>query len=129
MTKYEPIANRPKTVIVDVDGVIFRQEGRWPNIDLINPKKDLLPAVREKFLEWEMKGYRIILMTGRADNYRSITEEHLEKAGIPYHNLIMAVGMGQRVLINNSKAEEPHVPTAIAINLETDKGFVGMENI
>lgn len=128
MAKYEPIQNRPKTFIVDVDGAIFRQRGRWPDIDSIDPKKDLLPGVRERFLEWEMKGHRLILMTGRADNYRQITEEQLQKAGIPYHNLIMAVGMGQRILINNLKSEESHIQTAVAVNLETDKGFVGMEN-
>ena len=125
MAKYEPIGNRPKTVIVDIDGVIFRQKGRWPDIEKIHPKKDLLPKVREKFLEWDMKGCRIILMTGRADNFRQLTEEQLQKAGIPYHCLLMAVGMGQRVLINNLKSEQPEIPTAVAINLETDEGFEG----
>jgi len=125
MAKYEPIEKRPQTVIVDVDGTIFRQKGRWPDIEKIQPKKDLLPKVREKFLEWEMKGCRIILMTGRADNFRQLTEEQLQKAGIPYHCLLMAVGMGQRVLINNLKSEQPNVPTAVAVNLETDQGFAG----
>jgi hypothetical protein len=129
VAKYASIGSRPKTVLVDVDGVIFRQIGRWPDIDLINPKKDLLPGVREKFLEWEMKGYRIILMTGRADNYKSLTEEQLEKAGIPYHLLVMSAGMGQRVLINNLKPKEPHVPTAVAVNLEVDRGFEDMDDI
>lgn len=129
MPKYESIGKRPKTVVVDVDGVIFKQIGKWPDIDLIDPKKDLLPRVREKFLEWEMKGYRIILMTGRADNYKGLTEEQLEKAGIPYHQLIMSAGMGQRVLINNLKPEEAHVPTAVAVNLEVDRGFEDLNDI
>ena len=120
---YEPILKRPKTLIVDIDGVVFRQRGRWPNIERIHPKKDLLPGVRKKFLEWEMKGYRLILMTGRADNYRALTEKQLEEAGIPHHHLIMAAGMGQRVLVNNLKDEEKGVPTAIAWNVETDEGL------
>lgn len=129
MPKYESIENRPKTMVVDVDGVIFKQVGIWPNIDLIDPKKHLLPGVRERFLEWEMKGYRIILMTGRADNYRRVTEEQLQMAGIPYHHLVMAVGMGQRVLINNLKPEEPEIPTALAINLVVDRGFADIEDV
>ena len=129
MASYEQIANRPKTMVVDVDGVIFKQVGKWPDIDTIDPKKDVLPGVREKFIEWNMKGYRIVLMTGRADNYRKLTEEQLEKGGIPYHHLIMAVSMGQRVLINNLKLEEPDVPTAVAVNLEIDKGFQDLDNI
>ena len=129
MPKYESIGKRPKTVVVDVDGVIFKQIRKWPNIDLIDPKNDLLPGVREKFLEWEMKGYRIILMTGRADNYKSLTEEQLEKAGIPYHQLIMSAGMGQRVLINNLKPEEADVPTAVAVNVDVDRGFEDLDDI
>ena len=129
MPKYESIGKRPKTIVVDVDGVIFKQIGKWPDIDLIDPKKDLLPGVREKFLEWEMKGCRIILMTGRADNYKSLTEEQLEKAGIPYHQLITSAGMGQRVLINNLKPEEADVPTAVAVNVDVDRGFEDLDDI
>ena len=127
MASYESIQNRPKTLIVDVDGTIFRQTGKWPDIDTIDPKKDILPGVREKFIEWNMKGYRIVLMTGRADNYRALTEDQLQKGGIPYHHLIMGASMGQRVLINNLKLEEPDVPTAVAVNLEIDQGFQGMD--
>lgn len=127
--KYAPIATRPQTVIVDIDGVIFRQIGLWPDIEKIDPQRDLLPGVRDKFLDWEAQGCRIIVMSGRADNYREITERQLRQAGIPYHYLIMAVGMGQRVLINNLKPEEPDVPTAIAINLPIDVGFHGCKEL
>jgi len=121
MEQYEPVANRPKTLFVDIDGVIFRQNGRWPDIDTIDPKKDLLPGVRERFLRWEMQGCRIILAT------REITERQLREAGIPYHHLIMAVGMGRRILINNTKHREPDIPTAVAVNLVTDEGMETME--
>jgi len=129
MAQYEPIANRPKTLFVDIDGVIFRQHGRWPDIDTIDPKKDLLPGVRERFLKWEMQGCRIMLATGRADNFREVTERQLREAGIPYHHLIMAVGMGRRILINNTKPLEPDVPTAVAVNLATDAGMETMEEV
>jgi hypothetical protein len=38
----------------------------------------------------------------------------------------MAVGMGQRILINNLKPEEPHIQTAVAINLAVDEGMNGI---
>ena len=129
MSTYESILNRPKTLFVDIDGVIFRQTDRWPDIDRIDPRKDLLSGVRERFLEWAQKGYRIIVVTGRADNFRALTERQLEEAGIPYHHLIMAVGMGQRVLIDNLKSREPDIPTAVAINVETDEGLKGIEPV
>jgi hypothetical protein len=47
----------------------------------------------------------------------------INNPSIPYHHLIMTVGMGQRVLINNTKPQEPDVKTAVAVNLEPDKGF------
>ncbi len=124
---YTTIANRPRTYFVDIDGVIFQQENRWPDMETIDPKRDLLPGVREKFLHWESSGCRIILTTGRAENFRELTERQLQEAGIPYHILLMAVGMGQRVLINNLKSQEPGVQTAIAVNLQMDQGMERME--
>ncbi len=129
MATYAPIDTRPKTLFVDIDGLMFKQEGRWPDIASIDPKRDLLPGVREKFLEWDMKGFCIILGTGRADNFRELTERQLTEAGIPYHHLIMAVGMGQRVLINNLKPQEPDVPTAVAVNVPVDEGLKGVTEV
>jgi hypothetical protein len=123
MTTYTPIKNRPKTYFVDIDGVIFRQENRWPDMETIDPKRDLLPGVRDAFLRWEGSGAKIILTTGRADNFRELTERQLREAGIPYHHLIMSVGMGQRILINNLKVQEPGIPTAVAVNLQMDAGM------
>lgn len=129
MSNYISIANRPKTYFVDIDGVIFKQQGRWPDIETIDPVQDLLPGVREKFLKWESQGCTIILTTGRAPNFRKLTEQQLQKAGIPYHLLIMAAGMGQRVLINNLKPQEPEVSTAVAVNLPIDKGFTEIGDV
>ncbi len=128
MSDYTPIAQRPKTFFIDIDGVIFRQENRWPDMDTIDPKQDLLPGVREKFLKWEAAGCKIILTTGRAENFRTLTEQQLQQAGIPFHHLIMSCGMGQRVLINNTKVREPDVPTAVAVNLAMDEGFVNIRD-
>ncbi|MBN2008114.1 peptidyl-tRNA hydrolase [candidate division KSB1 bacterium] len=126
MSTYTPIANRPRTYFVDIDGVIFKQENRWPDMETIDPKRDLLPGVRETFLRWEASGCKIVLTTGRADNFRELTERQLREAGIPYHHLIMSAGMGQRVLINNLKPQEPSVRTALAINLPLDVGMSHM---
>ena len=47
----------------------------------------------------------IILTTGRKEGMRRITEQQLENAGIVYDRLIMGIGGGIRVLINDLK---PH---------------------
>ena len=107
MSTYTPITERPRTYFVDIDGVIFRQANRWPDMETIDPKRDLLPGVRETFLRWESSGCKIILTTGRADNFRELTERQLREAGIPYHHLIMssasALSSNRDILSCNSR--------------------------
>ena len=47
----------------------------------------------------------IILTTGRKEGMRRITEQQLESAGIVYDKLIMGIGGGARVLINDLKPD------------------------
>jgi hypothetical protein len=87
----------------------------------------LLPGVQEKFNEWDGKGYNIVLTTGRKESARSHTEDQLRKAGLFWDHLIMGLGGGPRVLINDVKPYDPDTPTAVAINLERDKGLGEVE--
>ena len=52
---------------------------------------------------------------------RKSTEKQLRKAGILYDKLLMGIGGGARVLINDLKPDRDG-DTAIAINLKRDKG-------
>lgn len=115
--------NRPKTIICDIDGCIFRRRGDITQAHLID--LELLPGVKEKWIEWDRAGYNIILMTGRRESTRSHTCAQLARAGIFYDQLIMGVGGGPRVLINDYKPNSKK-PTAIAVNLKRDEG---MENV
>jgi len=111
---------RPKTIICDIDGTIAVHTK--PD-KAANPKTKikLLPGTLEKFLEWDGKGYNIILITGRKESLRNSTEKQLMEAGIFYDKLIMGVGGGQRVLINDMK--EDGSETATAISLPRNKGI------
>ena len=111
---------RPKTILCDIDGTIIEHSGSLKNIYDSSPK--ILEGVLEKFVEWDKKGYNIILITGRRENLRKITEEHLAKCGIFYDKLIMGVGGGPRVVINDLKPDSDE-PTAVAINLKRNEGF------
>lgn len=112
-----------KTIICDIDGTLFKYS---PNghYDLVNVNPEMLPGVLDKFTEWEMKGCRIILITGRRESVRDITEATLKEFGIPYDVLLMGYADTGRVLINdiNWKGRVK----AHAVNLKRDEG---LENV
>jgi len=118
------INQRPKSLILDIDGTLINHCGnicdQYTN-DII-----VLPGVLDKFKEWDVKGYKIILMTGRRESGRKYLEEQLLKAGIFYDQLIMGIGNGVRVLINDCKPNS-NEPTAIAICVERNSGLKDIE--
>jgi hypothetical protein len=115
---------RPKTLIIDIDGCLIHHSG-YLSGQIKNPPK-ILSGVTEKFDAWDKKGYHILLITGRKESTREITEKQLRKCGIFYDQLIMGVGGGARILINDLKPDSTE-PTAIAINLERNKGIKDVE--
>ena len=80
-----------------------------------------LSGTIKKLWEWDKAGHMIILTTGRKEGMRKSTEKQLRRAGIIYDKLIMGIGGGTRVLINDLKPDRPG-ETAIAINLKRDTG-------
>jgi len=111
---------RPKTIICDIDGTLVKHEAPTYNT-LKNKKLELLPGTIEKMIEWDIKGYNVILITGRRESMREATEKQLAEVGILYDQLIMGVGGGARVLINDNKPDGEQ--SAFAINLERNKGI------
>jgi len=116
--------NRPKTIFCDIDGCLMQHRGDC-TIQHTYPA-EVLPGVLRALRKWDLKGYNIILTTGRKESCRQATEEQLLKAGIAYDQLIMGIGGGIRVLINDRKPSGKF-DTAIAINLERNKGMDGLD--
>lgn len=115
---------RSKTLLIDIDGTLIEHHGNHVDQTLKPPV--ILSGVMEKFLEWDSKGYRIILITGRRESSRAITEQQLLGLGLFWDLLIMGVGGGERVLINDLK---PHSdkPMATAINIKRNVGLAEVE--
>jgi len=113
----------PNTYFVDIDGVLLKHQGSLSKIITGGTFKNdlLLEGVLEKINEWEAKGSRIILTTGRKESMRKITESQLDFHGIFYDQLIMGVGGGPRYLINDMKPDG--TKTAFAVNLERNVGL------
>jgi hypothetical protein len=108
-----------KTIFCDIDGTLLLHHG-----DLnaqYTEKASILEGTVEKIKEWDKKKYNIILVTGRRESMRNKTEHQLESLGIFYDKLIMGIGGGPRIMINDLKPNSEE-PTAIAVNIKRNKG-------
>jgi len=115
---------RPKTIFCDIDGTLIEHTVPWES-SLPLFKVKILPGTLEKLAEWDSKGYNIILTTGRKESLRGVTEKQLSDVGIFYDQLIMGIGGGSRVLINDLKPNNDI--TAVAINLNRNQGISNLE--
>ena len=113
-------------MIVDIDGTLLYHFGSL-NKQIENEPK-ILDGVKETFDAWDYKGYRIILLTGRKESMRKITIRQLDACGIFYDQLVMGVGGGERVLINDLKTDGNY-NTAFAVNVERNKGIRELKDI
>lgn len=113
-----------KTLFIDIDGTLLFHYGQ-PGQQTLLPTV-VLPGVEVKLSEWEGKGYKFILVTGRKESERKLTEEQLARVGIQYDQLIMGISRGDRVIINDMKPNS-NDPTAISINLVRNQGIENIE--
>lgn len=105
-----------KTIFCDIDGCLIEHQNHYSS-----PPK-LLKGTLEKLKEWDRRGCKLILTTGRRESSRKITEKFLSKNDITYDHLIMGIGPHTRVLINDTRPDSPD-ETALAINLPRNKGI------
>ena len=120
-----------KTIFCDVDGTLVKFPDSIEGFkDLPKGKKklQLLPGALDKLWEWETRGYRIILTTGRKESMRETTERQLTEAGIFWDQLVMGLGPGPRYLINDINNGSN---TAYAVNVERNEGIgdVNLDNV
>jgi mannose-6-phosphate isomerase len=112
---------RPKTIFCDIDGTLWNHVGDVSNQATIK-EHQLLPNTKEAISKWDKLGYKIILTTGRKESLRSKTENELLRLGIVYDKLIMGLGGGVRIIINDRKPREDK-NTCYAINVIRNKGI------
>ena len=111
--------SKPKTIISDIDCVLLRHNNSGLSEQL---NTEILNETIQKMTEWDAKGYNIILITGRRESQRKDTEQQLSSFGIFYDTLIMGVGGGDRVIVNDRKPNSER-NTAYAINLNRNEGI------
>lgn len=116
---------RPKTIFCDIDGTLVEQSSPDQTASHeFSPK--ILMGTLDKLKEWDKKGYNIILTTGRKESMRKATEKQLSLCGIYYDQLIMGIGGGERIIINNLKPNGTKNYCS-AINIPIDTGISNID--
>lgn len=111
-----------KTIFCDIDGVIFKHQ---PPTEIQEGTAELLPGVKDKFLQWSREDNYVVLVTGRPPSLRAVTQKQLINAGLYYHELIMGLPRGARVVINDRKPESDEA-TAIGISIVRNEGLANV---
>jgi len=112
--------DKPKTLFLDIDGTLLKHQHTIS--DVYKHSAEVLPGVVEKINEWDSQGHTIILVTARKESTRELTERQLREFGIAWNHLIMGVGGGRRILVND-KLQEGDINRAVAVNVITNEGF------
>lgn len=84
--------NLDEAIVVDIDGTIaqFNPDSPRSPYDYSRLHEDILDdAVATTVAMYYRHGYRVILLTGRPDDYRSETEKWLAENRVDYDQLIM----------------------------------------
>ena len=114
--------SKSKTIFCDIDGTLITHMGGCHNQIINNNQSILLPNTIDAIQLWDKLGYNIILTSGRKEGMRKMTEEQLINLGISYDKLIMGIGSGDRIIINDRK-ENGKNNTCYAINTVRNKGI------
>lgn len=121
-----------KTIFCDVDGVILKQPDSFLDLYkkiIMNPYGDVIPNSRDKMFDWYIKGYRVILTTGRPEHEHAAMSKYLADNGVYFHKLIMECGADQRFLVNDINPSDPEVMKAVAINVTRNLGLSQVKEV
>jgi histidinol phosphatase-like enzyme len=108
------------TFFVDIDGtlVVYRKFSELSTA-VLTPIQDVIDTVNEYY----DKGACIVITSARPIEYELFTKQELEKIGVKYHQLVMGIGRGTRVILNDTDPESPEIPRALGVNMVRNEGF------
>lgn len=107
------------TYFFDIDGTIFKYR-QFETYE--STPAELTPGAKEKLHEIRNEGHTIVLTTARPESLRLFTVLELEKAVIPYDQLVMGLARGTRHLVNDMSPSKPG-NRSISWNLVRDEGL------
>ena len=119
----EKITKHP-TFFVDIDGTIVKYR-KFSELStaILTPIQDVIDFINKSYDE----GCHIVITTARPQSFELFTKQELEKLGVKYHQIIMGIGRGTRVVLNDKDPDAPELPRAWGINFVRDQGFKDIE--
>ena len=117
-------ATKNYTIFCDLDGTLWEQ-GDPTEIAKPGFQPKIIHGTVTKIREWDSKGFKIILTTGRKESLRDVTVKQLSYAGVVYDQLVMGIGGGSRVLINDLRANGDQ--SAFVYQPKRNEGVGGIE--
>ncbi|MBI5468700.1 MAG: hypothetical protein HY891_06150 [Deltaproteobacteria bacterium] len=124
------VLRRKRTYFVDVDGVIFKNKGRYGQVNWDSEDEPLSNNICV-IKKWAEQGAQVVLCTSRPEKHRGKLEESLERHGIRWHSIVMGCNHAQRVLVNDFARTNPH-PSCVAVSIPRDADdldkYIGAED-
>jgi len=110
--------NSYRTIFCDIDGVIVKSACSYmkPYLGTADGLEDNIKILNELY---ETGRTSIIMTTARAEKFRDVTIEQLDRVGLEYDVLIMGIPHAKRIIINDFAASNVY-PSCSAINLHRD---------
>lgn len=113
---------RRQTYFIDIDGTILEHLGEVTKmVSARDYEIKLCNGIYDFFNAMMLEDACIVLTTARKESMRHITEKQLARCGLFWDHLIMGLGSGPRIVINDIKPDCTEM--AIGINLERNVGF------
>jgi hydroxymethylpyrimidine pyrophosphatase-like HAD family hydrolase len=110
---------KKKTIFCDIDGTIFKYR-KFETYE--STPAEVIGSTLASLEMWNSDGHHIVLTTARPEWLRDHTVKELNENSVPYSQLIMGIGRGTRILINDRDIDDME-DRAVAINLTRDQGF------
>jgi hydroxymethylpyrimidine pyrophosphatase-like HAD family hydrolase len=112
------------TFFVDIDGTLVKYR-KFEELSTakLEPIQEVVDFINKSYDE----GCHIVITTARTEPYRLFTKQELESIGLKYHQIIMGLGRGTRVVINDKDPENPDIDRAVGINLVRNQGFTNVD--
>ena len=114
-TDWLTVRRKYRTFFVDLDGVVFRNKGKYGR-NSWDTKNEIIKKNVNTLLRLNVLGAQIIFVSARSEKYTKKINFELQKIGFSKFKVLLGLNHSQRILINDYFLTNPN-PSALAINI------------